>query len=99
MRPLHLLSLAAAALALPAERYEDIIVRGLYINMRPENNTVVAVSFSLTGHNATDLVCGATDPGLPSPVITCGDSKYRFALYGGAQTQYALRLYHELGTG
>ena len=93
------LSLATAAPASEALRHEDIAVADLYVRMLPENNTVTNISFRISGDNATALDCIRQDPGLPSPVFTCGDSKYRFALYKGKVTDYALRLYHELGTG
>jgi hypothetical protein len=70
-----------------------------WLEPRPirRNGTVRNMSFKLTGRNATDLLCAKTDPDFPSAVITCGDSKYRFALYPGKEFEYSLRLYHELG--
>jgi len=78
--------------------YENIDISDLFVSERPENGTVEGVSFLLSGKDADNLRCNASSPGFPSPVITCGTSKYRFALYPGDETQYALRIYHELGT-
>ena len=80
-----------------AERYEDVAITDLYVRMLPENGTVTDVSFKLSGSAETNLTCSQTNPGLPSPVFICGQSKYRFALYKGKKTDYALRVYHELG--
>ncbi|KAI0023641.1 hypothetical protein F4780DRAFT_59145 [Xylariomycetidae sp. FL0641] len=61
--------------------------------------TVDYVSFTLSGEDATGLSCEA-ETGVPSEVVTCGDSKYRFAVYPGSSSgNFALRLYHELGVG
>lgn len=75
---------------------ESIAITDFYV--RKVTTGPVAISFNLTGTNATDLLCSSSDLGFPSAVIICGDSKYRFALYPGTATDYALRLYHELGT-
>lgn len=77
---------------------EAVEVSDLFVN-REVNGTVNGVSFMISGRNATNLLCQKTKPGLPSEVITCGDSKYRFALYPGKDVDYSLRLYHELGIG
>ncbi|KAF3054911.1 hypothetical protein GL218_07635 [Daldinia childiae] len=66
--------------------------------------TVDGVSFKLTGKDAKDLSCSATasqiTSGVPTSVITCGDSKYRFALLDSPDTStFALQVFHELGTG
>ncbi|KAI0471744.1 hypothetical protein GGR56DRAFT_88984 [Xylariaceae sp. FL0804] len=60
--------------------------------------TVSGVSFLLTGDDATDLECDAAT-GVPSEVITCGDSDYSFALYPAPDgyAAYTLRVYHALG--
>ncbi|KAI0844658.1 hypothetical protein F5Y00DRAFT_248286 [Daldinia vernicosa] len=64
---------------------------------------VDGVSFKLTGNDATDLSCSATadqiTDGVPTDVITCGDSKYRFALVGSPDySTFILQVFHELGT-
>ncbi|KAG9255657.1 uncharacterized protein F5Z01DRAFT_550652 [Emericellopsis atlantica] len=57
-----------------------------------------SVSFKLSGDDATDLACSASNPDFPSEVITCGDSKYRFVLQPGSDdAEFGLTLYHELG--
>jgi len=94
-----LLASAAANDTPRTSRYEDVAISDLYVRKFPENGTVTDVSFRLSGSNATNLGCSRSDPGLPSPVFICGDSKYRFALYPGKTTEYALRVYHELGIG
>ncbi|KAL1638573.1 Effector protein PevD1 [Diplodia intermedia] len=74
--------------------YENIDIADLTVR---KNDGVRSVSFKLSGDDAADLDCSASDPGLPSDVITCGGSKYRFALYSGGESEFALRIYHELG--
>ncbi|KAF4303572.1 putative protein elicitor [Botryosphaeria dothidea] len=74
--------------------YENIDIDDLYVR---KNDGIQSVSFKLSGKNATDLDCSASNPGLPSEVITCGESKYRFALENGETTEFALHIYHELG--
>ncbi|KAK2054027.1 hypothetical protein LY76DRAFT_597340 [Colletotrichum caudatum] len=77
---------------LPSESIDisDLSVR------RYENGTVTNVNFLLSGDDAKDLACEAAT-GVPSEVVTCGESKYRFTILKGAETDYALRIYHELG--
>ncbi|GKT42767.1 effector protein PevD1 [Colletotrichum spaethianum] len=90
----------ASAIAVPTPQadpntYENIDIADLSVR-KQENGTVTSVSFSLSGKNATGLACqGATS--VPSEVITCGDSKYRFSIQPGVTTEFALRIYHELG--
>ncbi|KAK1997452.1 hypothetical protein LX36DRAFT_555494, partial [Colletotrichum falcatum] len=90
----------ASAIAAPAPQasglaYENIDISDLSVR-RQENGTVTSVNFLLSGNDAKDLVCDAAT-GVPSDVITCGDSKYRFTIRKGSETDYALRIYHELG--
>ncbi|KAI1842612.1 hypothetical protein JX265_012605 [Neoarthrinium moseri] len=101
-------SVAAAcgtlAIASPVARdfSEEISVTDFYVHEALINGTTEAtvdgVSFLLSGENATNLECSA-QTGIPSEVFTCGDSKYRFALYPGESSSsgFTLRLYHELG--
>ncbi|KAK2015835.1 hypothetical protein LZ32DRAFT_689495 [Colletotrichum eremochloae] len=91
----------ASAIAAPAPQLEgnlpseNIDISGLSVR-RHEDGTVTNVNFHLSGDDAKDLLCeGAT--GVPSEVITCGETKYRFAILKGEETDYALRIYHELG--
>ncbi|KAJ0325739.1 hypothetical protein COL5a_007247 [Colletotrichum fioriniae] len=91
-----------AALAAPAPQeteeprpYENIDIADLSVR-KQQNGTVTNVSFLLSGNNATDLACQGTT-GVPSDVITCGESKYRFTIRPGKETEFALRIYHELG--
>ncbi|KAL0261902.1 Effector protein PevD1 [Diplodia seriata] len=74
--------------------YENIDIADLTVR---KNDGIQSVSFKLSGKDATDLDCSASNPGLPSDVITCGETKYRFALYSGTESEFALRIYHELG--
>ncbi|EOD43152.1 putative major allergen alt [Neofusicoccum parvum UCRNP2] len=74
--------------------YENIDISDFTVR---KNDGIQAVFFKLSGKNATDLDCSASNPGFPSDVITCGETKYRFALYPGSTTEFGLRLYHELG--
>jgi hypothetical protein len=77
---------------------EDINITSFTV-ITTEQGKVMSVSFLLTGDNATDIQCVAQGLDFPSPVYTCGDTKYRFALWTGKTETYALRLYHELGIG
>jgi hypothetical protein len=97
---LPLLSLAALGAAAPADlgRREEIAISNMTV-ITTEQGEVTSVYFSLTGENATNLACQADGLRFPSEVYTCGDSKYRFALWKGVNVTYALRLYHELGVG
>ncbi|OHE99477.1 hypothetical protein CORC01_05277 [Colletotrichum orchidophilum] len=91
-----------SAIAAPAPQesgasltYENINIADLSV-FKQQNGTVTNVRFLLSGNNAADLTCeGAT--GVPSDVITCGESKYRFTIRPGNETEFALRIYHELG--
>ncbi|KAI1259954.1 hypothetical protein F5Y18DRAFT_407686 [Xylariaceae sp. FL1019] len=93
----------ALAVATPCRRdmTEDVQITEFYVHQALVNGTtrgvVDGVSFVLNGENATDLDCSA-QTGLPSEVISCGDSPYSFALYPGESSyDYTLRLYHALG--
>ena len=94
---------AALAAALPQpnpDMYENIDISDFTIrkNQGPDQTKINVVSFKLSGENATDLTCEKSNPALPSDVITCGESKYRFALKEGTDDyEFALDLYHELG--
>jgi len=94
-----LLAVVAAEDGPRTSKYEDVAIADLHVRMFPENGTVMDVSFLLSGRDAANLSCSRHAPELPSAVFACGDSKYRFALYKGKTVDYALRVYHELGTG
>src|SRR6266566_926730 len=81
-----------------SDMFENINITDLAVH-EYYDGSIQGVDFLLSGDNATNLLCSAASPGFPSPVITCGDTKYRFALYPGKDVQYALRIYHELGIG
>ncbi|WQF82699.1 Putative alternaria alternata allergen 1 [Colletotrichum destructivum] len=91
----------ASAIAAPAPQEdaprpsENIDIADLSVR-KQQNGTVTNVSFLLSGDDATDLACQG-NTGVPSDVITCGDSKYRFTIRQGTETEFALRIYHELG--
>ncbi|KAF9875116.1 hypothetical protein CkaCkLH20_07382 [Colletotrichum karsti] len=93
----------ASAIAAPAPQAtdapnpsENIEITNFSVR-KQENGTLTNVNFSLTGRDATDLACVGANPALPSEVITCGESKYRFTLREGTESEFALRIYHELG--
>ncbi|KAI8240979.1 hypothetical protein K4K55_013032 [Colletotrichum sp. SAR 10_96] len=93
----------ASALAAPAPQTtdaptpsENIVINDFSVR-KQVNGTLSYVSFTLSGDDATDLACSGANPALPSEVITCGESKYRFTLRTGAESEFALRIYHELG--
>lgn len=73
---------------------ENIDIADLSVR-KQQNGTVTSISFTLSGSETTDLACqGATD--VPSGVINCGDSMYRFAIQAGTESEFALRIYHQL---
>ncbi|KAI1473090.1 uncharacterized protein F4812DRAFT_411554 [Daldinia caldariorum] len=85
---------------------EDVSITNFSVHKAGANGssagTVDGVSFKLSGKDAKDLSCSATAKdvtnGLPTDVITCGDSKYRFELLAGSDAStFTLRVYHELG--
>ncbi|KAI2772758.1 hypothetical protein F4815DRAFT_416779 [Daldinia loculata] len=86
---------------------EDVSIADFYVHKAGASGTsagtVDGVSFKLTGHDAKDLSCLATasqiTSGVPTSVITCGDSKYRFALLDSPDAStFTLQVFHELGT-
>jgi len=89
------LSTIAAAAPAPQtpQPTETVSITDFFV--RNHGSTPDAVGFQLTGRNATDLACTATDPTLLT-VYLCGESKYRFSLINGTTTDYGLRIYHEL---
>ncbi|RYO82382.1 hypothetical protein DL766_004738 [Monosporascus sp. MC13-8B] len=79
--------------------YENIDISDLYV-WKDQTGKVTSAYFGLTGKDATNLSCEVQNPEkLPTDVITCGDSMYRFALDKGDSDEFALRIYHELGSG
>ena len=74
--------------------YENVDIDSFLV--RHHSSVIDVVDFKLSGRNATDLACTASNVTLLE-VYTCGESKYRFALTEGSESQYGLRLYHELG--
>ncbi|OLN96470.1 hypothetical protein CCHL11_00849 [Colletotrichum chlorophyti] len=94
----------ASALAAPAPQASDaplpsekLTITDFYVRKQP-NGTLTNVNFSLSGDDADAIVCNANNPGFPSKIFDCGETKYRFAVIQGSKTEYALRIYHELGT-
>ncbi|RYP75030.1 hypothetical protein DL771_002678 [Monosporascus sp. 5C6A] len=77
--------------------YENIDISDLSV-WKDESGKVTSAYFGLTGRDATDLSCEVRNvEKLPTEVITCGDSMYRFALDKGESTEFSLRIYHDLG--
>lgn len=111
MQLLTIASLFAAALAAPApqstgcpnpahcggapdpSKYENININEFYLR---KNDGIQNAGFKLSGNNVTDIACeiGAV-PSLPSEVVTCGTSNYRFGLTKGESTDYGLAIYHQ----
>ncbi|RYP86373.1 hypothetical protein DL769_000757 [Monosporascus sp. CRB-8-3] len=93
-------TIATAAALFGATVYgasENIDISNLSV-WKDQSGKVTGASFSLTGADATDLSCEVQNPAaIPTEVITCGDSKYRFALEKGDSTEFALHVYHDLG--
>lgn len=93
-------ALAAAAPQPNPDMYENIDISDFTVrkDQGPDGAKINAVYFKLSGEDATDLTCEKSNPGLPSDVITCGESKYRFSLKEGTgEYEFGLDLYHELG--
>lgn len=76
--------------------YENIDISDFSLRKTLEGN-VTTVSFNLSGDDADNLLCQAENPAIPSEVITCGDSKYRFVIDKAEDSNWALTIYHELG--
>lgn len=77
-------------------KYENIDITDYSLR---KNNGIQNVSFTLKGETGEDVQCsiGKTDS-LPSPVVTCGDSPYRFGLIeptDGATGDAGLAIYHQ----
>ena len=64
------------------------------------DGSIENAKFQITGQDVIGQDCNLeTTTQIPTDTITCGDIKYRFALEQGDQTEFALHIYHELGTG
>ncbi|KAI1387816.1 uncharacterized protein F4822DRAFT_292858 [Hypoxylon trugodes] len=102
----------ASALAAPSAMHaarqdngEDVSITEFAVHKAgvtgASTGTVDGVGFKLSGENATNLDCSATASqvsGLPTDIITCGDSKYRFELLEGPDSStFSLKVHHELG--
>ncbi|KAL1611584.1 hypothetical protein SLS59_000303 [Nothophoma quercina] len=74
-------------------KYENINISEFYLR---KNDGIQNAGFKLSGNNVTDISCeiGAV-PSLPSEVVTCGNSTYRFGLIEGQESDYGLALYHQ----
>ena len=80
-----------------AQTTENIDIRDFSL-WKSEDGTPLSASFKLSGDDATDLSCSVDPiPQIPTDVITCGETKYRFALENGSESEFGLRIYHELG--
>ena len=85
-----------------AQSTENIDIHDFSV-WKSEAGDVQSASFTLTGDEPegvrTNVSCNA-DPvtQVPTEVINCGETKYRFALENGDQSEFALHIYHELGT-
>jgi hypothetical protein len=73
--------------------YENINISDFYLR---KNDGIQNAGFKLSGNNVTDISCeiGAV-PSLPSEVVTCGTSDYRFGLVKGQESDYGLAIYHQ----
>ncbi|KAF1942181.1 hypothetical protein EJ02DRAFT_324048, partial [Clathrospora elynae] len=82
---------------LDPSKYENIDISDF--NLRRDGKTVNTVDFKLSGNDAKNISCSTSNPAIPSAVITCGTSKYRFSLTTGPNhiSEYGLVIYHETG--
>jgi hypothetical protein len=93
-------ALFAAAIAAPAPvsqtSSENINISDYFLR---KNNGIQAVDFTLQGNNGTVKCAIGATPSLPSEVVACGDSKYRFGLIKptAAYSDAGLAVYHEYG--
>lgn len=105
-------ALFAAALAAPAPQTSDcpnpahcggpddtprenIDISDYYLR---KNDGIQSISFKLSGDNATNIDCSIGPvPTLPSEVVTCGESDYRFGVIESpnGQADPGLILYHQ----
>ncbi|TLD21877.1 hypothetical protein PspLS_07784 [Pyricularia sp. CBS 133598] len=95
---------AAGALAAPAPQAQgttgEIIAITKLSVRKTTDNKLTNVNFKINGGAAADLTCNLDNPAVPeSAVAKCGDSAYSFALVKGAEADFAVRLYKELGPG
>lgn len=74
-------------------KYENIDISEFYLR---KNDGIQNAGFKLAGNNVTDITCeiGAV-PSLPSEVVTCGTSDYRFGLTKGESSEFGLAIYHQ----
>lgn len=94
-------ALFTAALAAPSSQapdpstYENIDITDYTLR---KNDGIQAIYFKLSGNNATGIVCetGAV-PTIPSEVVTCGDSDYRFGVVAAttSDSDVGLAIYHQ----
>lgn len=75
--------------------YENIDISDYYLR---KDDGIQSISFKLSGNNATNIACeiGAV-PTLPSEVVACGESDYRFGVIESpnGQTGPGLAIYHQ----
>ncbi|KAJ4384234.1 hypothetical protein N0V86_001081 [Didymella sp. IMI 355093] len=74
-------------------KYENVDISDFSLR---RNDGIQNASFKLSGNNGTDISCeiGAV-PSLPSEVVACGTSDYRFGLTKGESSEYGLAIYHQ----
>lgn len=99
-----MLGLAAASSlvsAAPPTGTEEIVIGNFYLRKAIDadgKSTVDAVSFNLSGRNATRLTCYVDDPIYPEPThaTECGrDSNYYFQLLPGTDgSEFRLNILH-----
>jgi hypothetical protein len=73
--------------------YENIDVSEFYLR---KNDGIQNAGFKLSSNGNATISCeiGAV-PTLPSEVVTCGSSDYRFGLVKGQESDYGLAIYHQ----
>ncbi|KAH7078934.1 hypothetical protein BKA63DRAFT_488630 [Paraphoma chrysanthemicola] len=75
--------------------YENIDIADYYLR---KNNGIQAVGFTLSGDSAKNVSCSIGASTVPSEVVTCGTSDYRFGLIepeAGSFSDVGLAIYHE----
>ncbi|RFU73386.1 major allergen alt [Trichoderma arundinaceum] len=94
--------LLALATSVLAGREERVKVSNLSVHKvgSPVGATIESISFRLSGDNAKDLECSASNFAFPEPIemFPCGDSGYAFALFAGEDgVDFATMVYHDVG--
>ncbi|KAF5004234.1 hypothetical protein FDECE_9263 [Fusarium decemcellulare] len=85
-----------------AGREESVTVSDLSIHKEgsPVGVEIESVSFKVSGADADNLECSATNVAFPKPdaILPCGKSDYAFTLWAGEDgAEFRVMVYHDVG--